>query len=582
MSPGLPMGDVPSNNPLFSLDLEFFLSALSFISGQYAGTLDLMGKQFIRFQNNAEIHIAINKAFTVFENWPNNFHTFLNWRKGQENKFVMHTGLYKDFGTFYVGLFQYLPSLQFNFLRNAFQDYLTTRWDGGYAAVIKRKEGVNLGDLTYLTKTKARKILKTDDAGIDQLIESGELKAKVLKRRTNRMFLIESASIEKLKVKFEQLISRERVAKLLGLSLKSVRDLILYEYLKPLRGPTIDGYPVWKFNRGAVLDLYQRIRNMIPKALNAKPHNTIDFRNARERLSHLDYTTGRFVQAILDGKITLRGENGKTGFSGLLFDKEEISRFIRHQPRTRRAGRLSITESAEVIGCSEATVYFLAHKKILLCRRVWEHRGFGAFIITPEAIQGFNSAYVVLNKAASNLGTSVVCLSTVLKNNGILPISGPSIDGNPQYMYRKSELESTNLSSMLNTARSRYNPKNRMAKYNLDQIATILGISKENIRQSVNNGLLKPCKVTRTHEGCHVEYLFTSQVIENYKKLGPGYHDLISTRVAATLFHMPLNVFRRKYVETKLLIPFGPGTPHLHKYFPREDILRLLNQHRKL
>jgi hypothetical protein len=70
-------------NPLPKLDLKHFLSAVFFIASQFKGRIDTKGKHLAPSIRNAELHSLLGKAWSVFEDWPYNYFSFLEWRRTQ-------------------------------------------------------------------------------------------------------------------------------------------------------------------------------------------------------------------------------------------------------------------------------------------------------------------------------------------------------------------------------------------------------------------------------------------------------------------------------------------------------------------
>jgi hypothetical protein len=205
-----------NGNPLLSISLEHFLSALFFVASQYAGITDTKGKFLAPSRSNSEIHSLITRAFKVFENWPDNYYSFLDWRRLNRNETRHVGGLRKDFGEYKSALYKQLSSVSLDFLRDSFEEYLRTRWDGGYVTNIKR-----LGKLPYpkkyLSRDEARIKLQADFKDIEAFIEKGKLKGIVRQQGKSRLILIDAASVEELKHKFEDHIGLKETAHVLAL-----------------------------------------------------------------------------------------------------------------------------------------------------------------------------------------------------------------------------------------------------------------------------------------------------------------------------------------------------------------------------
>ena len=79
----------------------------------------------------------ITKAYQVFENWPHNFHQFLDKKSKGDVRFnprdgKLDTALKEEFGALFKRLYCDLREPQFDFLREAFAQYLNNRLRAQY------------------------------------------------------------------------------------------------------------------------------------------------------------------------------------------------------------------------------------------------------------------------------------------------------------------------------------------------------------------------------------------------------------------------------------------------------------------
>lgn len=213
---GLNVGaDIPPStaeqSPASALGLRELVSAVIFITGQYQGLSGATGKKIAPGRNTKELHDLFTKAYSVFESWPDNYYEFLDWRLSQARKRATPqnrsaAGIYRDFGSFYVGLYRHLSSGDFEFLREEFGKYLLSRWEDNFVPSANRwklPHSLRGGD-RYVSRVEARRLLGLNYKLIDHLIEAGKLKASVLDGGGNRLFLIEASSIAALKCELDQ------------------------------------------------------------------------------------------------------------------------------------------------------------------------------------------------------------------------------------------------------------------------------------------------------------------------------------------------------------------------------------------
>lgn len=193
-------------SPLAALGLHELVSVVLFIASQYQGLSGPTGKKIARGMRNEELHALYTKAYSVFEDWPNNYYEFLDWRRARERKgraahCGLRAGLGQDFGSFYGGLYRFFSSDEYEFLRAAFGEYLLMRWEGMYVPSLNRwKNPPRMRDSDrYVSRSEARRLLGVNYKLIDQYVEAGRLIALVRGAGRKRSFLIEVSSLAKMK-----------------------------------------------------------------------------------------------------------------------------------------------------------------------------------------------------------------------------------------------------------------------------------------------------------------------------------------------------------------------------------------------
>lgn len=264
------INDEVIGNPLSRLCLDDLLSAVFLIAGQYQGTNDVTGKTTTSSISHSEMHALLVRAFSVFENWPNNYYEFLEWKRSQA-KYIKGrvTGVEKEFNNLNDALNhnRHLRSCELDFMRTAFEEYLKTRWSGGYARHVKCNKPVSmrLSSGKFLTRTETARRLGISPEWIDKLISNGKLKAVIRHREKMRFVLIELASVETLESEIRQQLGINEVAQMLGLGERAINSLIDFGCLQLRRGLKIDGFRTLIFDRGDVEDFLNRLRARIPE-----------------------------------------------------------------------------------------------------------------------------------------------------------------------------------------------------------------------------------------------------------------------------------------------------------------------------
>lgn len=343
----LPAGELgfDESNPILDLDLKGFLANVLFMAGQYRNAAATKGKSIAAKVRNSELHPQLSRAFAVFNNWPQNFHEFLEWRQsnsGEHHRSTERdTGLYRAFGWFYEGLQKESDTDHFDLLRNAFTEYVAQHWSGGQVKEISKRSVMAGADgWKYVSRDEAKRQLRTDVLCVDRYIESGRLKAVVLKSGSLRKFLVEVSSLEKLKQELSLGLNTTQAMARIGVNKHSLRQLVRAGVLEALRGPTEDGFGDWRYSQDAIDALMEKMgRGVTHSSVSAG--DEITFHQALRKVGVLGVNMGEFVKAILNGEITPCRTNPGVGVRRFMFDGASVARFgqviksARMRPQTR-------------------------------------------------------------------------------------------------------------------------------------------------------------------------------------------------------------------------------------------------------
>jgi hypothetical protein len=158
---------------------------------------------------NEELHTHITAAHQVFENWPHNFHQLLD-KKSKGNVRLnprdgkLDTALKEEFGALFKRLYQDLREPQFDFLREAFAQYLNNRLHAQYEDVASLPLVPASDDHHYISVTEARRLLKISHDSLLDLVKTGEIAFAIRNEERTLHYLLRLADVENVKVKYEQ------------------------------------------------------------------------------------------------------------------------------------------------------------------------------------------------------------------------------------------------------------------------------------------------------------------------------------------------------------------------------------------
>lgn len=606
--------------PLYSLGLQPFASALIFIASQLTGiarkkwqrVVDTKGKTFARSRTNAEAHSLLSHALTVFENWPENFYSFLDARRAEKGA-VVGRAWRNYFGEYKSALFTQLAAPDFQFMRGAFREYRRVRRFESYVAVELKvtheggskenvsatngekkrtypvkagveserslsllKDKIQKPDETHVSGAKAKKALKTSWEGLKGLIASGKLKANVGSTGSNDVYLIERASLEEITKRLETALSMKQVGRLLGVHLGRVEELIGCGLLNPLRGPGVDGCGHWSFDREEANGLVSRLLSGLSvKRRAGKPH-TLSFKSVLRKIGRAGIILGTFLQAVLDGEIKPLGKSKGGDLRCLLFSEKHISDYVRSEFRLLVGDSLSLPEVSKSLGVThEAGRVFV--KKGLLRAESFESAPSLGMLVKREEFDAFNEKYIKAGKITSKYRISTNSLLDVLAASKVAPVSGPKTDGGLVYLFRRRDVSPLDLARLISTWKKR-RAVETPAAYVLDEAKTAeaLRLNIQTVRQLAERGALKPIKRLSPDQRNEGMYYFSSYIIEKYKNSSTDHTGMMRFTVTAKLFNLWPDNFYNRFVKTGRLKPIISGGARSQDFFRVADVERLL------
>jgi hypothetical protein len=244
-------------NPLQNLALQDFVIVLTFIAGLECEMSWATGRpsKSIKLRNE-DIHPYITNAYQVFENWPHNFHQFLDKKSKGDVRFnprdgKLDTALKEEFGTLFKRLYCDLRESQFDFLRDAFAQYLNHRLRAQYENVDGFFSVPEPDDDKYITVTEARRLLKISHNSILDLVKTGEIAFAIRNQDGFVRYLLRLIDVETVKMQYAQALGSRALAKELGVDQTIINRLVQEGQLRRKSRRTIDGYNSPKFEADA-------------------------------------------------------------------------------------------------------------------------------------------------------------------------------------------------------------------------------------------------------------------------------------------------------------------------------------------
>lgn len=241
-------------SPLQSLALQEFVIVLTFIAGLECEMSWATGRPSKSIKSrNEDLHGYFTKAYQVFENWPHNFHQFLDKKSKGDVRFnprdgKLDTALKEEFGALFKRLFRDLREPQFDFLREIFAQYLNNRLRAQYEDVDSFPLVSASDHHDYISVTEARRLLKISHDSLLDLVKTGEIAFAIRNQERTLHYLLLLADVENVKVKYEQALGSRELAKHLGIDHNVIRRLVQEGHLRRKSRRTVDAYHISKFD----------------------------------------------------------------------------------------------------------------------------------------------------------------------------------------------------------------------------------------------------------------------------------------------------------------------------------------------
>lgn len=560
-------------NPLNRLDLAELFSAVLFIASQYSLSSHLKSKRvlitkFGKSLPNADIHQLLTRAVRVFHNWPANYFSFLDWRKENLQPARNKGGVWKDFGPLESALYRLLTSTSLDFLRDAFEEYITTTWDGGYARKFRRLNEKQAHQKKFVSVDEARELLKLGSEKILSLVQDGNLTAKIRSHGHARVILIETKSIDEFKTSRGDLLDRKQTAKRLGINSIQTRALadanLLTEY------DSFDGRSTVFYSINDIDGLVAKLINSVQSLGSKKTAQTINFANALYNLAcHHDISVAEFIQAILKGEIKPCGRVKKPGFRSLLFLRQDVINYQEDIYTKRYPNVLNTLEAAEALRTHPKIVRFLVKNNLLHSLRVrwW-------LAIPQAAVTDFSSKYVLTQALAKELRTSTRHITNILELEGIQPIPFTKVHNKPSYVvYNKSVIDNLNLHDLIESKRQVITFQSQLLS--ISAAAQFLQTTPEKLSTIIANGVLAP-HVTPRRMHPQKDH-FTLRKLRRLKGKVNSYAGLVSVQIAAQMFAMSAKSFNARFVFRKRLNVMQVDGDRA-SYFRKTEVQKLADQ----
>ena len=260
--------------------------------------------------------------------WPTGFHLLLTQ--------LMQSGppdssLQRTFNPLYGVIYDDLAGSQFQFVRDAFENFLAEHWWGLLCRRNRRLRALVVDSRTRRTVAEACEQAGTTPRQLDWLIETGQVEAARFRSSRGRLLTaVSSDDLHAVASMVKDLLDLRTASRELGLSRERVRQLIDAEILPAMRrSPTTP----WMIKRADLIGLIERCY-AAPRAENVE---RVALGAILKHWRLPDEAAIALIRAFARGDLPILPCQDTTNLANLLVDRMAVRRWCKRQPLCPRS-----------------------------------------------------------------------------------------------------------------------------------------------------------------------------------------------------------------------------------------------------
>lgn len=412
------------------------LASLIYVSGAHArDDKKQWSPKLCKISKLQEASVLVKSAATLFVNWPANFHAFLRRYGEFDTPDACNHKPPLAFKRFSKSILSNFGG-DLGFVQTAYREFIRDHWLGVLSHRQHWATDEDRDNQRFISGIVSARILGISNNQIKKLLDKKILCGYFRTTKGGRIFTyVERSSLTGAESYLGDSLYRNNIVQMLGISDKRINELItaglLITHSKNSHSQNIT------FSRSEVTAMVKKLSSHIREL--GQEERTISAQTILRARLNSNGEFSMFVQAVLDGKLSVVGLDGKyKGLSALIFSLYD---FIVWQKavRIRPKDRLTVIQIADVLEVKEEVVYHLLRSGLLPSKitTLWGRR---QYEVQREDMLLFQQKYISGVTLASNWSTSANAVLQILRARDISPIAGPTVDGCRQYFFRRSDV----------------------------------------------------------------------------------------------------------------------------------------------
>jgi len=369
-------------------------------------------------------------------NWPDGFFSYLDTLRRATGK---NTGLVsQDFGIFYtVWLQREWKYPEFQFLQDAFDRYIYENYPFS-RSLIYQSRFKNSAALKqhhrFMTKKEVLNFLGVGEETLKRCIDLGYLVEHKSALGNAPVTWFDRNSVLSLRKTLENgQITQKQAAIELGVSKKVISDLVDLGELKTIRQPIGRYVQKSRLSLASVRDYKNRLTDLIADKHPPDTVQTMSLLATSQFLARYGDGLAQIMQFIIANRVQLYGARLQ---SAHLFIPLSAVKILKK--RVEEAfPYLTRQQIAEMKNVKLETVTQWVNMRLLIPAKV-THKG---MYFDKPTVKSFLESYVFTSEAADILGVGVLTVQKWARIGRLKPISGPSVNSQHRYIFRRDEVE---------------------------------------------------------------------------------------------------------------------------------------------
>lgn len=335
----------------------------------------------------------------------------------------------RTFDPLYRVLYDALPEAEFQFLRDAFEDYLHTNWWGLICKRNRRMRPATANGHPRLSLPQMAKAARVPPSVVRHMVQAELVPSNSAELTSGRHARsIHLSELHSIKCATDGALSLEKTAQLLSLPKRRVRELILSGHLTPLVSRQLNkGAAAWLIPKGEIDRLHiQTIR--AHEDFNGIPvRDILKYWRLREREGIA------LIAAVVDGRLHAEGDGQRPVPIGEATLNVTSAKEWLLMRRSEARQDFSVDAAAKALRVKQQVAYDLVRLGMLRSTTF----GILGQRVSAGDVEYFQRTYVSLASLASEARRSPRALLAELAAS---PVCGPTINGARQYFYRRAEI----------------------------------------------------------------------------------------------------------------------------------------------